>query len=142
MKTGRLLLTALATFVVFGPIMFVWHTVLFKGFYLGPGLSVKSADSFSPPFLMAAVVVLSLGMAYFIPPRLTKSHRLWSGAALGAITASLAVDYHNLFLMGLFPGQDPWSLYLMDALWAIVDGALAGVVLTAVHDRLDVGARA
>lgn len=78
-------------------------------------------------------------MAFFVPPLLEKEGRLLRGALLGAVYASVLIDYHNFSLMGLFPGQDPASLYLLDAAWAVVDGALAGAVVTFVSDRLHRG---
>jgi hypothetical protein len=140
MKTGKTLVAALAGFVVFAPITFAWHTVLFAPFYLGPDHSVKSADAFNPAWIVAAAGLLCLAMAYFVPARLGKSGRGLGGALLGAVFASVLVDYHNFSLIGLFPGQDPASLYLMDALWAVVDGAITGLVITLVSDRLGRGA--
>jgi hypothetical protein len=136
MKLARTLLTAVATFLAFAPVTFVWHTVLFPGFYLGPQFMVKSADAFDPKWILGANVLLAVGLAVVLPALLPARRRLSTGAAIGALFASLLIDYHNLSLMGLFPGGDPASLYLMDALWAVVDGALAGIVATLTWDRL------
>ena len=136
MKAFKTLLVALAGFLVFAPVTFAWHTALFVGFYIGPGHAVKSADSFSPGWIVASALLLCLGMAYFLPDKLGQQRRPLKGALVGALLASLVVDYHNFSLLGLFPGIDPASLYLMDALWAVVDGAIAGLVVTLVNDRL------
>jgi uncharacterized membrane protein YkvI len=136
MKSSRMLLTALAGFLVFVPITFLWHTVLFTPFYLGPDHAVKSADAFDPVWIVAANLVLCLGMAAFLPAKLGDKRRLAGGAIVGALFASMLIDYHNFSLLGLFPGQDPPSLYWLDAAWALIDGAITGVVMTLVHDRL------
>src|SRR5512132_1546474 len=105
MNRSRMLWTTLAGFLVFVPITFVWHTVLFTPFYLGPDHAVKSADAFDPAWIVAANLVLCLGMAYFLPAKLGGKRRLAAGALVGALFASLLIDYHNFSLLGLFPGQ-------------------------------------
>jgi hypothetical protein len=138
MQIGKTFVAALAGFLAFAPVTFIWHTVLFAPYYLGPEHSVKSADAFDPKWIVAAAALLCLSMAFFVPSRLQRgSGRVAIGALLGAVFASVLIDYHNFSLIGLFPGQDPASLYVMDALWAIVDGAIAGAVITAIHDWLD-----
>jgi uncharacterized membrane protein YkvI len=133
---AKTLLVAVAGFVIYAPITFIWHTVLFSSLYIGPDHAIKSADSFNPAWIVGAAFVHCLGMAYFVPAVLGRSATVVKGALLGALFASLLVDYHNLQLIGLFPNIDPPSLYVMDALWAVVDGAITGAVMVALHGRL------
>lgn len=139
MRIGRTLLSALAGFLVFAPGTFAWHTALFINWYIGPTFSVKSADGLSAPSLAGAFALLMLGMAIFVPPLVGSAHRLRNGALVGSLYVSVAVNFHSLWLNGLYPGSDPASLYLMDTLFAAIVGALAGLAVIATHDRLSRG---
>jgi len=136
MSPVRTLLNTLACFVVLGPVTFLWHTVLFQSMYIGPTLSVKSPEGLSPPHIMGGLLLVAFGMAFFIPQMLGEAGRMAKGVALGALFVSIAGNYHNLYLMGLYPGIDPLSLYLMDTAWAAIAGAVAGGVLAGADGML------
>ena len=130
-------LAAVAAFAAFTPVTYVWHVHFFPSFYVGPTLSVKSADQLSLGFLLGALAVLMAPMAWLVPRLLTGArNRVRGGAMAGSSIATAAVVFHGLLLNAQFPRLDPLSYYLLDAAWAALAGALAGAVIVAVHDRV------
>ncbi len=137
MKISHYLSAALSGFIVFGPLSFLWHVVLFRKYYYNPRTSVKSPDDLNVLFLIISLAFLVLGMTYFILKVLANGRRLKRGAAAGALFASMVINFHSLLLMGLYPGFDPLYVYMLDAFWAIVIGGLAGLAVVATATKLN-----
>ncbi len=128
MKPLRFFRAFVAVLIVTAAGDFAWHNWLLKDFYFSQLELINGTalpEEF-PPFIVAAIVLSSLGTTYFVlsaPKMPDVLHGAARGALLGLMMAGvLNLVNHQLIL--------EWSLTVasVDILWALVLGAAGGAV--------------
>ena len=132
MNGRKLVLGALAAFVVAYLLSGLWHVLLLADFYESTARVTMRAP---PLFLPIGVGYLVVGfiMAYMYPKGYEGGSPISEGLKFGAIIGLLWWFPTNLVLYGAMEG--PFSIVLVDGAWHLVEEGLAGAVLGLVYGR-------
>ena len=132
MNGRKLVLGALAAFVVAYLLSGLWHVLLMSDFYD----SAAGGTMRDPPlFLPIGLVYLVVGfiMAYMYPKGYEGGSPISEGLKFGAIIGLLWWFPTQLVLYGATEG--PFSIVLVDGAWHLVEEGLAGAVLGLIYGR-------
>lgn len=129
MNARKLVLGAVAAFVVMFAASWVWHEALMADFYQAEAMPMRAS-----PMMWAVAAgygVLALLMAWMYP----KGHEggsAWAeGAKFGAVIGILWTVPIQLILYGVMEGA--FSMVYVDGGWHLVEQALGGIAIAMVH---------
>jgi uncharacterized membrane protein len=139
MKIKTFLICWIATFVVVFGLNGVFHTVLAAGFFdahlsqLKPAIHNMS-DS-NPAWVALLDAVLTFGMVYFITIRQTDRISFAKAAIAGGLLNLISSGAWNFANAATFA----WSLSVTvaDIAWHVSLGALGGLIVSAIYNRLE-----
>ena len=129
MDGRKLVLGALAVFVVGFALSGLWHVVLLSDFY-------TSDATRDPPLLWSVAlgyVVVGFIMAYMYPKGYEGGSPVSEGLKFGALMGLLWWFPTQLVLYGAMEG--PFSVVLVDGGWHLVEEGIAGIALAMVYGR-------
>ena len=133
MNGRKLVLGALAAFLVAFLLSGLWHVVLMGEYYESATVGGREA-----PLMWAiglAYLVVGIIMAYMYPKGYEGGSPVREGLKFGAIIGLLWWFPTNLVLYAIQDG--PSSVIFIDGAWHIIEEGLAGAVLGLVYGRGD-----
>ena len=136
--------TFIASFIAAFAAMFAL-SVLFYTLILGDTISSHIDPAFlrQPPgycCIVLGYVALAVLMAWVYPHYRVGGGPIWQrGLSFGIIMGLLWVFPQSLVLHGVY--RLPFTIVVIDTLWALVEQGIGGVVIAAINQRVD-GSRA
>ena len=133
MEGRKLILGALAAFLVGMVLSVLWHVVLMSGFY-----DAAAAGAMRDPPIMWSValgyLVVGFVMSYMYPKGYEGGTPVVEGLKFGAMIGLIWWLPTQLVLYGAMEG--PFSIVLVDGAWHLLEQGLAGVALAMVYGKL------
>jgi len=129
MNARKLVLGAVAAFVVMFALSWVWHEALMADFYQMAEYPMR--DSPMMWAVAAGYGVLALLMAWIYPKGYEGGASWVEGAKFGAVIGILWIVPWQLIMYGVMEGS--MSMVWVDGGWHIVEQGLGGIALALVH---------
>ena len=132
MNGRRLVLGALAAFLVVFLLSGLWHVLLMRDFYD----AAQGGTMRDPPLFLSiglGYLVVGFIMAYMYPKGYEGGSPIGEGLKFGAIIGLLWWFPTQLVLYGALDG--PFAIVLVDGAWHLVEEGFAGAALGLVYGR-------
>jgi uncharacterized membrane protein len=127
----KFIIAATITFIAFAVFGFFWHNNLFpETYYSNP--AVLSIAEQNVIFMNFAMALLSYGLSYFVFKSMTQDTKLLNAMMWGIYYCISVIGFFNFYAIGIAKIWQ-WNVLILDLVWAIVSGALAGIILFLLH---------
>ena len=133
-KHYKFLIAATLTFIVFAVFGFFWHNNLFPAvYYSSPSvIPISEQNVIAINFAMALIVY---GLTYFMFKSIKQETKFYQAVLWGVYYLVSVIGAYSFFNLG-FVREWQWNSIILDLLWAVVSGALAGAMVFGLHRLL------
>jgi hypothetical protein len=130
-KQYKFIIIAVVAFIVFAVIGFFWHNNLFpEVYYTNP--AVLSIAEQSAIAVYVAMALLSFGLAYFIFISIKQDTKILNAMLWGIYYCVSVIGFFNFYAIGIAKIWQ-WNVLILDLVWAVVSGAVVGIIIYLLH---------
>ena len=127
----KFIIIATITFIAFAVFGFFWHNNLFpEVYYTNP--AVLSMAEQNVIFMNFAMALLVYGLAYFMFKSMKQDTKLLNAMLWGIYYGISVIGFFNFYAIGIAKIWQ-WNVLILDLVWAVVSGAIAGVIIFLLH---------
>ena len=127
----KFIIIATITFILYAVFGFFWHNNLFpEVYYTNP--AVLSIAEQNVIFMNFAMALLVYGLAYFMFKGIKPETRLLNALLWGVYYCISVIGFFNFYAIGIAKIWQ-WNVLILDLVWAVVSGAVAGVIIFLMH---------
>jgi hypothetical protein len=127
----KFIIAATITFIAFAVFGFFWHNNIFpETYYTNP--AVLSIAEQNVIFMNFAMALLVYGLAYFMFKSINQNTKLLNAMLWGIYYCISVIGFFNFYAIGIAKIWQ-WNVLILDLVWAIISGALAGIILFLLH---------
>ncbi len=132
MRASKLILAAVAAFVVMFSLSGLWHQVLLGDYYVAESAAVARPE---PDLAIIALgyAILALLMAWVYPIGYKGGSAITEGARFGAVIGLLWILPWSVIISGIW--QIELTIVLVDSAWHIIEQGLGGVAVAMAYGR-------
>jgi uncharacterized membrane protein len=133
-KNYKFIIVATVTFIAYAVFSFFWHNNLFpEVYYTNPAvLSIAEQNVIAMNFAMALLVY---GLVYFMFKSIKPVTKLLTAVLWGVYYNISVIGFFNFYAIGIAKIWQ-WNVLILDMVWAVVSGALTGVIVFLLHKWL------
>ena len=133
-KHYKFIIVSTLTFIAFAVFGFFWHNNLFPTVYYSTALVIPMNEQNVIP-INFAMALLVYGLAYFMFKSIKQETRFYQAVLRGVYYLISVIGTYSFLNIGLVKSWQ-WNVLILDILWAVVSGALAGAMVFGLHRLL------
>lgn len=130
-KNIKFIIIATITFIAFAVFGFFWHNNLFPEIYYSNPAVLSIAEQ-NVIWMNFAMALLAYGLVYFIFKSIKPETNILHALLWGVYYCISVIGFFSFFAVGAAKLWQ-WNVLILDLVWAVVSGALAGILVFLLH---------